>query len=302
MNRVNHAMAIGEGPDPSDREEQIAALRQAREVVTDPLRDQSTYNLFAILEAWSEDEAERAECQALLEELLRSRSRYGKQWYVKRAAGMIAWLQVEKALSEEDNEMAVQAGKEAGKWYSRAIRARPRIQIRRGFDRRPWRWVRRVPTSPILYANAVDGHRVGGNRLRAWWCERRFQWIRKRFWKKAWAATENEKWAEASAFYDWIAIVGRKDEMEAFATTYAAICRWRHGQRTEGEHDWAQAYERHGPIALLARANLVSFFERWKIDSSVPGEQPTDQESVAAMVSEMLGIASEELEAEPPSV
>ncbi len=90
------------------------------------------------------------------------------------------------------------------------------------------------------------------------------------------------------AFYDWIAIIGRKDEREMFATTYAAVCRWKYGQQDEAEHDWAAALAQYGPMALLARANLVWFFERWGIDAAVPGDEPTSQEEVTAMVDTML--------------
>jgi len=98
------------------------------------------------------------------------------------------------------------------------------------------------------------------------------------------------------AFYDWIAIVGRRDEREMFATTYAAICRWKYGQRDEAAHDWAVALAQYGPLALLARANLVWFFERWGVDATVPGDEPTSQEEVTALVSEMLdeGASSED--------
>jgi hypothetical protein len=96
--------------------------------------------------------------------------------------------------------------------------------------------------------------------------------------------------------YDWIAIVGRRDEREMFATTYAAICRWKYGRRDEAAHDWAAALAQYGPLVLLARANLVWFFERWGVDATVPGDEPTRQEEVTALVSEMLdeGAGSED--------
>ncbi len=50
LDRANGVAAVGGEPDLADRDEQIAALRLAREQVADPLRDQSTYNLFAALD------------------------------------------------------------------------------------------------------------------------------------------------------------------------------------------------------------------------------------------------------------
>lgn len=287
LDRANRVAAVGGEPDLGDRSEQIAALRLARKRVEDPLRDQSTYNLFAALDFGGADDEEQREADELLEELLRSRTRYGKQWYVRRAAALRAWRRVERAWSEENKEAERAAGKEAAKWYSRAIRARPRLQLRR-FGRKPWRWLHWVPLSPILYANAVDAHRVAGNRMRTRWLEWRFQRLRKRYWKRAWDATQAQNWARAMAFYDWIAIVGRRDEREMFATIYASICRWRYGQREEGEHDWAVALAQYGPMALLARANLVWFFGQWGIDEAVPGDEPTSQEEVVAMIDAML--------------
>lgn len=287
VDRASRVEAVGGEPNPADHDEQIAALRLAREHVGDPLRDQSTYNLFAALDFGGADEEERREADELLEELLRSRTRYGKQWYVRRAAALRSWRRVEKAWAEEDKDADKAAGEDAARWYSRTIRARPRLQLRR-VGRRPWRWLHWIPLSPILYANGVDAHRVAGNRIRARWLEWRFQRIRKRFWKRAWKATKAQNWARAMAFYDWVAIVGRRDEREIFATIYAAVCRWRYGQREEAEHDWAVALAHYGPMALLARANLVWFFEQWGIDATVPGDEPTSQEEVTAMVSEML--------------
>lgn len=287
LDRANRVAAVGDNPDPADRNEQIAALRLARGQDADPLRDQTTYNLFAALDFGGASEEERREADELLEELLRSQARYGKQWYVRRAAALRSWRRVEKAWGEENRDAEQAAGKDAAKWYSRTIRARPRVQLRR-VGWRPWQWLRWIPLSPILYANAVDAHRVAGNQIRARFLEWRFQRIRKRYWKRAWKATEASNWARAMAFYDWIAIVGRRDEREMFATTYAAICRWKYGQRDEAEHDWAVALAQYGPLALLARANLVWFFERWGIDATVPGDEPTRQEEVTALVSEML--------------
>lgn len=287
LDRANRVATVGIEPDLADRDEQIALLRLAREHIADPLRDQSTYNLFAALDFGGADEEERREASELLEELLRSRTRYGKQWYVRRAAALRSWRRVEKAWAAEDQEAAQAAGKDAAKWYSRTIRARPRLQLKR-VGRPPWRWLHWIPLSPILYANGVDAHRVAGNRIRARWLEWRFQRIRKRFWKRAWKATKAQNWARAMAFYDWVAIVGRRDEREMLATTYAAICRWKYEQRDEAEHDWAVALAQYGPIALLARANLIWFFKRWGIDATVPGDEPTSLEEVTALVNAML--------------
>ncbi len=289
---VNADAELGRQPPLEARAEMLQTLRLARADETDPQREQSTYNLFAILDFAAADERERAEGSVLLDELLRSRSGYQRQWYVRRAAGVRAWRALEHAHAAGDEAAAKREGAEAGRWYSRAIRARPRIQVDAlGFHWPPLRF-HRVPPSPILYANAYDGHHWGGHRLRARWCEWRFQLIRKSFMKRGWKLMEAQEWNRAYPYYDWVAIVGRTDLTEAWAETYAAICLWKQGFREQAELVWAQAMNRPGPFSLLARANAVFFFERWGFDSSVPGPEPTAQDEVEALIRERYGVGS----------
>ena len=105
----------------------------------------------------------------------------------------------------------------------------------------------RIPSSPILYANAYDGHHWGGHRLRARWCEWRFRRIRKSFMKRGWKLMEAQEWNRAYPYFDWVAIVGRSDLTEAWPETYAAICLWKQGLRKQAELIWAQAKNRPGP-------------------------------------------------------
>ncbi len=281
---ANREAERGREPDPNLRDEAIAVLRSARAVETDPQRDQSTYNLFALLD-FDASESERTESEELLEALLRSPSGYGRQWYVRRAAGVRAWRRVESAILIGDTEAISEAGKEAGRWYAQAIRARPRFQLRR---QGRWRVSPHViPQSPILFANAKDGYHYGGNRLRSRWYEWCFQRLRSRFMKRGWKAIKAQQWGLAYSYYDWVSIVGRGDEKEAWAHTYAAVCLWKQGQREQAGQAWAQA-RRRGPVALLARANLAWFFDQWGIDASVPGDEPTNQEDVEREVQRLL--------------
>lgn len=106
--------------------------------------------------------------------------------------------------------------------------------------------------------------------------------------KRGWKLMEAQEWERAYAWYDWVSIVGRSDWKEAWALAYASICLWKAGRRQEGELAWEQAKRKGGPLTLLARAGAVSFFERWGIDSSVPGDEPTDQASVEQMIEALL--------------
>lgn len=271
----------------ADRDEAVRALRLAREDDTDPQRDQTTYNLLALLEPDTQGERDRQETYRLLDELLSADTGYQRQWYVRRAAGVRAWRELERAWTKGDPEKVKAAGKEAGKWYSRAIRARPRVQLDYvGFAPPFLKW-HLIPRSPILYANAHDGHRYAGHRLRAWWLEWRFLRLRKTFQKRGWKRIETRQWRAAHAFFEWIYIVGRNDELEAWAHTYAAICLWKDGRTDEAEHAWKRARTR-GPVTLLARANLAWFLEQWGLDSSVPGDEPTDEEGVTDLVEHEL--------------
>jgi hypothetical protein len=288
LRRANAEAEAGGTPDPGSREEMIRVLRLARSDETDPHRDQSTYNLFGILDRGGVSEQEREENYALLDELLESRTRYRRQWYVKRAAGVRAWHGVMTAWAAGDRVSEKEAGKEAGRWYSRAIRARPLLQYAFvGLSRRPLRF-HRIPPSPILYANARDGHELAGHRIRTWWLERRFTRIRTNFMKRGWNHLKALEWSSAYPYYDWVRIVGRNDDIEGFAHTYAAACLWKQGKTREAEQMWADALSR-SPAALLPRANLVFHFELWGIDPSVPGKEPTDQAGVEAILRQAFG-------------
>jgi hypothetical protein len=190
-----------------------------------------------------------------------------------------AWREVEAALAADDEARVRAAGKEAGRWYSRTLRARPRVQVHATGRRWPFVHVHRLPPSPILYANAHDGHRQAGHRIRAWWFERRFQRIRGKLMKCAAERLEEQQWAFAYANYDWCAIVGRYDTLEDIAHAHVAVCLWKMGDDGHAEAEWSRARER-GCWALMARAELAAWFEEIGIDPSVPGDETTDIDEI----------------------
>jgi hypothetical protein len=216
-------------------EEIISALRDAAADETDPRRDISLYNLINVLlgaagEADDKsDEADtlREDAWRKLDELRARSSYYRKAWYVKRLCGLRGWLRFERIAAEHAGPTpeGIGAAREAAKWYSRAIRARPRFGLVRFADSSVWaRYRVRSLRSPILDANAFDAHFYGKHRWRALYHQFRFFRRRRALWRGAHRDLRNGYLNLAEAQLDW-AVVGRHrperdryDAVEAAAT------------------------------------------------------------------------------------
>lgn len=203
------------GAEEAEALEAMEVLRKAAEDRSDPRRDQTLYNL-SQLTMYSPNPADRDEATALMLELSNSSSHYGDAWYVKRALGSMAYGKFLEGFhaGKVDKERAA----EAARWYSRAIRARPKVRF---FFTNPRskrvEVISRFQTPPIMFGNAKDGHHFAGHRFRSAWYEMRFQVTRRRFMWKGERAMRKGKYRSAIAWFDWVASVGRHDALEGDA-------------------------------------------------------------------------------------
>jgi tetratricopeptide (TPR) repeat protein len=278
--------------DPFDREEAIRALRKAEAIDSDPENDLSLYNLAMML---GESDEEFAERKAITDRLLKTSRFYKRTWYVRRLRAALAWRDATRARAEGDEATAAFEFRRAATWYSRALQARPHLRLlaRYGFE---VVFYDRFEPSPILIANAHDAHREVGNSLRAWWLERRFLSIRRRFLRTASRALSSQNWMRAYAYADW-AIVGRGDATEVEARTIKAVAMLQTGWHEWAEEEWAVAFDTM-PLALLFRNSLS---ERYALPQGLPGAQPSDAESAVALLSAMGVLEANGEGSEPPS-
>src|SRR5207247_6211179 len=91
---------------------------------------------------------------------------YRRTWYVRRLRASLCWREANRARARGDEATALREYGRAATWYSRALRARPKIRLfeREGLTLRVYQ---RFDSSPILFANAHDAHREARHRLRA---------------------------------------------------------------------------------------------------------------------------------------
>lgn len=147
-------------PD-ADLDEARGHLQTALESTTDPEMDTTAYNLVMLL-PFDDPEKKR-----LVTRLLGKASSYRNLWYVRKLPADIAWSAYTEALENGDERAARHFAKESARWYSRMLRARPRIQFRGVKRQRPFLAIKTYPRSPILYGNTKDGHTAAGHRVRA---------------------------------------------------------------------------------------------------------------------------------------
>lgn len=221
--------------DVSLREEILSALAMAADDKTDPRSDMSLYNLInALLSAADAAEHEendrsaqlREEAWAKLEALRDCSDYYREAWYVKRLCGVRAWRRFEaiSAQHRAHSPEGISAARDAGKWYARAIRARPKVVVVSLVGLPLWRRYRlRSRRSPILDANAFDAHSYAGHRVRARYYEIRFQHRRRRLLRGAYRDLRRGYLELGLAQLDWLEVgrhrpeVDRYDAVEAVA-------------------------------------------------------------------------------------
>jgi hypothetical protein len=241
-------------------EEKLAALRAAAEDTSDPRSEVSLYNLITELlssagakDDSGQDEAvrqTRAEAWQKLDELRERSSYYRDTWYVKRLCGLRAWLEFRSISAEyrAHSSEGIAAATEAAKWYSKAIRARPRLGIWRYEDEKLWQRYRpRSLRSPILDANTFDAHFYAGRKLRARYHELRFQRRRRALVRGAFADLRRAYLSLARTKLQWV-MVGRhapeekrRDAFEAVAG--AALVKIEALPREAAEDNWAEESE-----------------------------------------------------------
>jgi tetratricopeptide (TPR) repeat protein len=261
----------------TDLDEARRHLHTALESATDPEMDTTAYNLVMLL-PFDDPEKKR-----LVDRLLSRASSYRNLWYVRKLPADIAWSAYLEARKNGDEETAQHFARESAKWYSRMLRARPRIHFRGVRKRWPFLAVKTYPRSPILYANTKDGHAAAGHRVRARYFEWRFQRIRNRMLKLGDRHLRNAEWNLAYAHFDWASCVGRRDGTEYRAAAFAACCCWKGGRKEDGLAKWEKLAHDH-PNCLVGRALMVRQLEELGLDTSVPGDEPSDIEETVDLI------------------
>lgn len=274
------------------RAEAARAYRLALAVRTDPQWAQTAFNLMSLLGAGSHQPsssaaADDAQARELLEELVQPGSEYSRTWYVRRARGLNAWRRAVAAWQANDADTTQREASDAAKWYGRALRARPRLQVLYVGLRRPFFAYTRFPPAPILHANLKDAHALAGHRLLAWWTERRFMRTRNKLLKRGYRRFENAQYPDAYANFDW-RVVGRQDLGESVAQVNAAVSLWLDGRPEEAEAAWGTALQ-SAPGALYIRAGLAQMLTDQGFDGKpVPGDEPTDLAEADALVRRLI--------------
>ena len=220
--------------DATLRDEIAAALEAAADDERDPRRDMSLYNhVNVILGTANEADKREKGCGAELREeawkrldqLYARSAYYRKTWYVKRLYGLKAWLRFQDLTAKHGAHSpgAVEAAKEAAKWYSRGIRTRPHFRVLRYMDLPRWRRARlRSARSPILDANAFDAHFFAGHRRRARYYEWRYQRRRRTLLRGAFRDMRRGYLDLAFQQLDWIDVGRHRPARQSFDAFEAA--------------------------------------------------------------------------------
>jgi tetratricopeptide (TPR) repeat protein len=172
-------------------------LRRAARDLADPGRDQSLYNLVMALDGDDPDQAREA--VELLHELRRVSPQYRSAWYVYRLLGALSWQHVIAADHQKDRRDAATV---SARWYSRAIRARPRAKWFYVDQTGAFHFRARFHRSPIMHANAAEAHRTAGHSVREKYHGTRAEYARKRLYDAATRAASRDDWWGAYVNYD----------------------------------------------------------------------------------------------------
>lgn len=253
----------------ANAQEAVAALRQAAEDRSDPQRDMTLYNLAQRLVGLPSG-PEQAEAEQLMLDLSESKGHYRRVWHVKRGLGAIAYTKWLAGFHKGSPNPALAA--EAGMWYSRTLRARPKFKLFYSTESGR-KLFTRFPIPPVLFANARDGHQHAGHLLRARWYESRFHWKRRRLMKRGLKWLGKSEWGRAEANFDWCRSVGRGDPTEIKSEVLHGIAVLQYGDKESAEESWARAFELNPAEALLSRAQALENFDP---PQGVPGDGPTD--------------------------
>jgi tetratricopeptide (TPR) repeat protein len=252
-----------ERPPEERRREAIELLRRAAADRQDPLLDVTLYHLAQQL---SQVEGGEDEAHELFQELLASRgSHYSRAWYVMRGVGVWHWKRAVELMEAGRAEEARREARLAARWYTRALRRRPKVRWV-AWGSRPWmRRPRRILPSPRMFANACDAHRLAGQAFRwRYYCVRTSR-LRTAFARSASAAMERRAWDEAYAYFEW-AWVGYRDPLDLFVAASAAVAAEQRGDLLHARELWHKATIQD---RLGARAVLRSWTDKLALRTSL---------------------------------
>lgn len=265
-----------EGPEEL-RSEALEALRAAAEIRGDPKRAMTLYNLSALL---SDEGDEGEESHEALIEAMRTSRYYRQAWYTRRTRAAMHWYAGRAASARGDAATAKHEFKQAARWYSAALRSRPRFRLF-------WRegmvvsLIRPFPPSPVLHANAEDAHGAAGHRVRTAWHHFRTERARRSRVKRGDRLMAQQKWEGAYANYDF-AVIGRSDVREAVAAVLRAVALQQLGETEAAAADFAKTDARFPALALPIRWRILEDPPGGELPRGVPGVGPTDLEGVRA--------------------
>lgn len=237
----------------------VTWLRRAAQDLADPGRDQSLYNLVMALS--EDDPVQVEEAVELLHELRRISPHYRSAWYVYRLLGAMTWRDVTSA---DDRKDRLRAATASARWYSRAIRARPRAKWFYVDQTGTFHFLARFHRSPIMYANAAEAHESAGHPVRGKYHGTRAARARKRLYEAATRAAKRDDWWGAYVNYDR-ARTSWQDELDVIIGVGRAISAQASGFLPDHlvERCWLEATDAPGPVDLSAvTAFLVSEWEK----------------------------------------
>jgi tetratricopeptide (TPR) repeat protein len=258
---VTHSHAT---PDLRRRAEALSALRRAVKDEHDPARDMSVYNLLARLTGPDLTPQTVAEADTLADELGDSDSGYRKLWWVKKAKAVVLSLQADAAREAGDGDRARKLDAQAARWWSRAIRARPRLQIAWVGVRRRFARLVVFPPSAILHSLALEAHKNAGHRVRAF--SHRFlagllRWL---FMRMGRHRFDKGDFGAAATWFGW-AYLGRTEPADQLAVVYLAVASRQIDNDEMAEGFWADA------VGIGARAVAIrDALQRASQDGSGP--------------------------------
>lgn len=210
-------------------------LERAEKDRTDPLRDQTRYNLAQFKPTDIQGTESTVE---ILTALLNSRSHYRRVWYVRRDLAAAHWRLFTEFKQLGELERAATEVALSAHWYSRAIRRRRRWTIWR--DRLVIRF-KRFHVPPILYANAHDAHREADHRIRARYHAWRMHRVRVRLLDRAVASLMLNDWPSAYVDFDRAETGRLGDVAEMYSLVGRAITLGRMGADAAAEGCWNEA-------------------------------------------------------------
>ena len=262
--------------------ENIAVLRQAIETRSDPLHEESQYNLASALRFGSK-RSERREGTEILEELNEESGYYHRAWYLHRDLGWDYWHQGEEARAAGKKVEANEHFARSAKHYGRALRRRPgfRVLEKQGGCRKAW--VLYQP-SAILHSQSADAHLGAGHRRRAKWQIRRWRKARERNLKRSKRALTSGDWQRAYEYAEW-GVSGQLDPKDTLCRVYAAIALRQLGADEQAERVWEVAHKRT-VYAFYVRGLVLAEPERFPLVRGVPGGKPISFEEVVEQFGE----------------